>query len=123
MLFLPNLSSSVGVQKVQLRIQDLLVDLSRFRTTIIRDPAVHRRRDQRCSGQDASGSQQPVESTIISPEGTIQQGALRAFISEDLYHLQYGKSLLRFFPSVGRQRQWLSAELFSQSLESRVSFA
>ena len=113
MLFLPNLSSSVRVQKVQLRIQDLLVDLPRLSTTIIRDPAFRRRRDQRRTRQDTRGSQQPVEGSIVSTERSVQQRAFRALVREDFYHFQNGKSLLRLFPSVGRKRQRLSAEFLS----------
>ena len=40
--FLPDLSSSVGVQKVQLCILDLLVDPASFGPPIMSDPAVHR---------------------------------------------------------------------------------
>src|SRR2546428_7752203 len=96
---------------------------SRLGTTLVGHPAIHRCCDQGCSRQNARRSEQAIKCSIVSPEGSIQQGAFCASVGEDFYHLQYGKSLLRFFPSVGRQRQRLSAELFSQSLESGVSFA
>src|SRR5690348_6047297 len=113
MLFLPHLSPSIGVKKVQLSIQDLLVDPSRLSTTVIRDPAIRRRGDQRRSRQDPRGAQQPIERPIISAEGSVQQCALCALVREDFYHLQNCKSLLRLLPSIGRKRQWLSAEFLS----------
>src|SRR5437667_1655482 len=121
--FLPDLSSSVRVQKIQLCIQDLLVDPASFGPPIMSDPAVRRCSDYGCSCQDPRGSEQPVEGSIVSTEWSVEQCALRAFVREDLYHFQYGKSLLRFLLGVGRQRQRLSAELFSQSLKSGVSLA
>jgi len=113
MLFLPDFPSSIGIQKVQLRIEDLLVDLSRPGTTIVCDPAISCCGDQRRSCQDTRGSQQLIEGSIVSAEGSVQQRALCALVREDFYHLQNGKSLLRLLPSVGRKRQRLSAEFLS----------
>ncbi len=93
-LFLPDLAACIGVEKVQLHVQDLLVDSSRLGPAVICDPPIHRRRHESSSRQYPGGSKQPVEGPIVTAERSIEQRALWTLVGKDLYHLHDCQSLL-----------------------------